>query len=146
MRSVPSSGGPAISYCTHKTTSSGCAPTMGATGTPSATAPSGFLVSAVEVEANKLGILFYGTKGPKAVPFMGGLRCVQGPVVRTPLQSSGSTGAPSCGGVLSLDLNAAGVCARIGEGNPGYVQAWFRDAQSSHGVGLSDALTFTVCP
>ncbi|MDP6538098.1 MAG: hypothetical protein QF903_00730 [Planctomycetota bacterium] len=47
------------SCCTPKTTSSGCTPTIGAAGTPSAGAGSGFTVTAEQVERNQFGILFY---------------------------------------------------------------------------------------
>ncbi|HJP02365.1 MAG TPA: hypothetical protein QF764_11410 [Planctomycetota bacterium] len=51
----------------------------------------------------------------------------------------------TCGGVFSLDMNAAGICSSIGVGSQGFVQAWFRDPQDPYGVGLSNALSFTVC-
>lgn len=145
VRSAATCGGSTVSYCPSKATSSGCQPSIGATGQASTTASSGFAVAVVEVEPHKAGILFYSVHGAAALPFQGGVRCMVGPVRRTPVQNSGSTGAPNCGGVLSLDLNATGVSALIGAGNEGYMQAWFRDFQSSSGTGLSDALKFTVC-
>ncbi len=38
-----------------------------------------------------------------------------------------------------------GICSSIGVGSQGFVQAWFRDPQDPYGVGLSNALSFTVC-
>ncbi len=139
------SGGP-TTYCTAKTTSSGCTPAIGYSGAPSASAPSGFTVSVDQVESSKPGILFYGTSGANNLPFQGGFLCVQSPIKRTPPQSSGSGGSPPCTGVLSLDLNAAGVCAQIGAGNRAWMQGWFRDPPSPSTTGLSDALTFVPAP
>ncbi len=132
-------------YCTAKVSSSGCVPAMGFSGVPSATAPSGFTVKASQVEPGKPGILFYSVTGPRALPFQGGFLCMETPIQRLPPQSSGSGGLPPCTGVLSLDLNAAGICASIGQGNLGWIQGWFRDPPSPGGTGLTDAIEFTVC-
>ena len=138
--------GSAAVYCTAKTTTSGCFPAMEFSGAPSATASSGFTITAKQVEADQFGIFFYGTSGPQNVPFLGGTLCLQGPFIRTAVQNSGSGGVPPCTGVLSLDLNQAGICAGIGQGNQGWIQGWFRDPPDANGVGLTDAVTFTVCP
>ncbi|MAG63454.1 hypothetical protein CMO84_08030 [Candidatus Woesearchaeota archaeon] len=145
VRDAGNCSGGAVSYCTPKVTSSGCAATISGSGTPSATASSGFTVTVSGVESGQFGIMFYGTSGSMALPFRGGLLCVQGSLVRLPVQSSGSPGGPICGGVLSMDLNALGVCAAIGQGNRAWIQAWFRDPPGTYGTGLSDALTFSVC-
>ncbi len=133
-------------YCTAKTTSSGCTPTMGFSGVPSATAPSGFVLTASQVEPSRPGILIYSASGPYALPFYGGLLCIRPPLKRTGVQSTGSAGSPPCTGLLSTDLNAAGICATIGTGYRGWVQVWFRDPPSATGYGLTDAVGFTVCP
>lgn len=138
--------GSAAIYCTAKTTSSGCTPAIGSSGVASATAPSGFRVSASQVEPDRVGILFYGSTGPEAAPFQGGLLCVRPPLRRTPPQSSGSAGPPPCTGILTLDLNAAGICAEIGVGYRGWMQGWFQDPASPGATGLTDALEWTVCP
>ena len=54
-------------YCTAGVSASGCQASLGATGSPSATAPSGFLVSATDVEADKNGLFFYGANGRQFV-------------------------------------------------------------------------------
>lgn len=133
-------------YCTAKVTSSGCIPSIGSSGIPSASAPSGFVVTAVQVEPDQFGLLFFGTNGPANIPFQGGTFCVQSPLVRTPVQSSGSGGSGPCTGVLTLDLNATGWCAMIGAGNQAWMQGWFRDPQAPSTTGLTDAITFTVQP
>jgi len=136
----------AATYCTAKTTSTGCTPSVSHSGVPSATASVGFEVTAIQVESERPGVLFYGVSGPAAFPFQGGLLCVAPPIRRTPPQSSGSSGSPPCAGALSLDLNAAGICAWIGAGHRGWMQGWFRDPASPEGTGLTDAIEWTVCP
>jgi hypothetical protein len=97
-----------VVYCTAKVNSLGCVPAIGSTGTASATATSGFVVTGSNVRNNKSGILFYGTTGPAATPFSGGTLCVKAPVKRTPATSSGGTPAPAndCSGVYAIDMNA----------------------------------------
>ena len=133
-------------YCTAKTTSSGCTPTIGTSGVPSATAASGFSIRASQVEPGQPGILFVGRNGADALPFQGGLLCVRPPLERTAVQDSGSGGSPPCAGILTLDLNAAGICAAIGVGYTGWAQGCFRDPPSAGGIGLTDAISFVVCP
>lgn len=138
-------GGPQV-YCTAKVTSSGCLPSIGFSGEPSASNAGPFVVAAQQVEASKSGIFFYGTSGPAATPFLGGTLCVTPPLVRTPVQNSGSAGAPPCAGQLALDLNATGFSAAIGVGNDAWVQGWFRDPGDATGSGLTDAVSLTVQP
>ena len=125
-------------YCTAKTTSSGCVPTIGFTGTPT---PAGNLTATcTQVEANQLGVLFYGQTGPAAIPFQGGTLCVNPPVIRFPPQPSG--GAAACSGTYSQSLSSL-------TGTPGltfHSQFWFRDPGAATGTGLSNGLTWTNCP
>ena len=73
-----SSSGP-LTYCTAKQNSCGTFPAISGSGRPSATAGSGFTVSASNVKANKLGILMYTGAGPASQPFMGGTLCIATP-------------------------------------------------------------------
>ena len=132
-------------YCSAKTTTSGCLPAMEFAGTPSATAANGFTISATQVEEGQFGLFFYSATGAQDVPFLGGRMCLQPPHLRTLVQNAGSAGSPPCAGILSLDLNATGISAAIGEGNQGWIQAWFRDPPDADGIGLTDAVQFTVC-
>ena len=80
---------------------------MSASGTASASAASGFVLSASGVEGAKDGLFFFGTNGVQANPWGNGtsLQCVVPPVVRAALLSGTGT-VGSCDGMLAQDLNA----------------------------------------
>ena len=123
--------------------------------TASATATSGFTVTASTVEGNKDGLFFYGTNGRQAVPWGNGtsFQCVIPPVRRGGLLSgTGTVGA--CDGSFTQDLNAlwCPTCPKAGQ-NPGagaavQAQLWYRDPRntSNQSTSLSDAVEFCVQP
>ena len=137
-------------YCTAKSASIGCLPAIAWSGAPSASSLAPFLITASAVINNKVGILIYGKNGPSAAPFQGGTLCMNPPIVRTPLQSSGGTPPPNnCSGKLSFDFNAYVASGK----DPGLVagqqvngQYWFRDPADPFGTGLSNAIEFTIQP
>lgn len=136
-------------YCTAKLNSAGCVPSVIGVGSPSATAPVPFRIKARDVINNKAGLLFYGLAAD-ATPYLGGLRCVQPPVRRTQLQNSDGNPPPNdCSGMLSFDFNEhirSGTDASLIPGAQVFAQFWYRDPQSSHASGLTDALRFSICP
>jgi hypothetical protein len=144
-----------VNYCTAGTSASGCQALLSSTGFPSATARSGFTVSASGFEGNKNGILFFGTNGRQANPWGNGTsrQCVVPPVIRGGLLFGSGTGG-NCDNFLSQDLNAlwCSTCPKPlknpGAGATVQAQMWYRDPQntSNQTTSLSDALEFTVCP
>ena len=140
------------SYCTAGTSASGCAATIGASGTPSATASSGFSLTATGVEGGKDGLFFFGTNGRQANAWGTGssFQCVVPPVKRAGLLSG--TGTPgACDGVLGQDLNARWQSKPAQNPGPGAVvqaQLWYRDPlnTSNQTTSLSDAIEFCVAP
>ena len=70
---------PAI-YCTAKLNSIGCLPAIASTGVASASAGSGFTVTAANVRNQKSGLLIYSVTGRNNVPFQGGFLCLMTPV------------------------------------------------------------------
>ncbi len=154
-RSVYSSSGaayaydtdsPAVcTYCTAKTTSTGCVPAMGWSGSTSVSAGV-FGVHANQLLPNKSGLFFYGAHGPSTA-FLGGTLCIATPFTRTPLNFSG--GAANCSGSTTLDFSAliaSGADPRLVAGSRWAVQYWSRDPQSSFTANLTDTLLFTLLP
>jgi hypothetical protein len=142
-------------YCTAGTTSHGCVPSISGTGTPSASAGSGFTIAASSVEGQKQAILFYGIDNSGFAPLPWGTTssflCVKPPTQRTFAQNSGGT-FNQCDGTLSLDWNAYIAANPSALGNPFaavqhvFAQGWFRDPPSPKTTMLTDALKFEVAP
>lgn len=146
---------PAEAYCTAGSSTSGCQAQLSAQGLASATAPSGFVVTASGVESQKGGLFFFGSSGRQANSWGNGtsFQCVMPPVRRGGVLSSGGSSI-GCGGTLSQDLNAlwCSSCPKPlknpGPGTLVQVQAWYRDpgSTSNQTTSLSDALEFGVGP
>lgn len=141
-------------YCTAGTTTNGCVPAISGSGTPSASAPSGFNINVNGVEGQKTGIIFYGVSGTQAVPWGVGsssFLCVKSPTQRSLPQGSGGV-VNTCTGSFTLDWNAyrAANPTALGQpfsaGNSVWAQGWFRDPPAPKTTNLSDGLAFTLCP
>jgi Tol biopolymer transport system component len=144
-----------VNYCTAGTSASNCTATLTSTGSPSASAPSGFVVTASSGEGQMDGLFFYGQNGRQANPWGNGTsyQCVVPPVWRGSLQpGNGTLGA--CDAVLPQDLNALWCPTCPKKKNvpfPGkrlQIQFWYRDPNntSNQDTSLSDALELPVCP
>jgi hypothetical protein len=143
---------PPVVYCTSGTSASGCVASLASSGTPSATAASGFVVTAATVEGAKDGLFFWGTGGRQANPWGTGtsLQCVVPPVKRGALLTGIGTSG-TCNGAFTYDLHARWTSKpkqNPGTGATVQAQLWHRDPFSSSNVstGFSDALEFTVGP
>lgn len=137
-------------YCTAKTNSLGCVPSIGWYGAPSASSGLAFSVTAKNLANNRSGLLFYGGNGRAAIPFQGGILCIQPQIRRTPAQSSGgsSTGT-DCSGGMNVDFNAfigGGTDPGLTAGGVIDVQFWGRDTgfPAPNNTLLTDALEFTI--
>ena len=146
----------AETYCTAGTSASGCQALVQASGTPSATAASGFVLSVAGMEGAKNGLFFYGTNGRQANAWGSGTSfvCVVPPRVRGNLLVAFGTTAGECNGWLAEDLNArwCPTCPKASH-NPGsgaimQAQLWYRDPQntSNQSSSMSDAVEFTFVP
>lgn len=137
-------------YCTGKQSSQGCTPSIGSSGIPSLSGPGSFMVTCDDVINQQPGMWFFGTQ-PANLPFMGGVRCVATPIRRGPVMNSGGDSLPpqNCSGSFSFTLSQSFMLANgFSAGDQIYSQWWFRDRNhpDGTGVGLSNALQFTVCP
>ncbi len=144
--------GSVSTYCTAKINSQGCSPQISFTGSPSATAGSGFHIKASNILNNKTGLFFYSTTGKQAVAFQGGTLCIKLPTKRTALQGSGGNAPPNdCSGSFDIDFNAyiaTGVDPILQTaGTIVYGQYWSRDPAFSapNNTGLTDGIQFTIC-
>ncbi|MCE9594268.1 MAG: VCBS repeat-containing protein [Planctomycetes bacterium] len=140
-------------YCTAKTNSSGCGPSIGWSGSPSTSAPNGFVVTCSDVVNKKSGLLFYGLAGPLGAPFLGGTYCVKPPTKRLSVLNSGGSLPPihDCSGSFAFDFNAyiaagSGPATLLVPGTNVHAQWWARDPQhpDAFKVQLSNALSFVV--
>ena len=145
------------SYCTAKTTSIGCTPSIAASGTPSASSGSGFVVRATGMISNKTCLLIYGVHGRASVPFQGGILCVGQPLKRGPVTSTLGNPPPNdCSGAPSIDMNLFAAGALGGSplaelrapGTKVDCQWWGRDPgfAAPNNTQLSDALEYLVGP
>jgi hypothetical protein len=137
-------------YCTAKTNSLGCVPSIGFLGAPSATSASPFTIRASLVLNQKVGLLFYGYS-QLVTPFQGGYFCASTPVRRTPVQNSNGSALPAndCSGVFTYDFNAriqSGADPLLVVGTEFDAQYWSRDPASASTTGLTDAVSFHVGP
>jgi hypothetical protein len=142
-------------YCTSGVSASGCQASIGSEGNPSASAASGFLLTATGVEGDKDGVFFFGTNGRQANPWGNGTsyQCVVPPVKRVEVMNGVGT-EDACDGSFGLDLNAfwCPTCPKP-QKNPGtgavvQAQLWYRDplSTSNQTTSLSDAIEFTLAP
>ena len=158
-------------FCTAKTGLVCGTPSISASGVPSATQSSGFVVSAGPARDNRSGLLMYNDQGTgPGLPFNGGLLCVNPMGIRRAGSTNSMGSCPptpiGCAGVFSIDMNAfaqamwvvpdcAGNPAGIPPNNPAAFlltigatvdcQFWGRDSVAT-GSLVSDGLTWTVGP
>ena len=162
---------PVIAYCTAKSALVCGTPSISGSGVPSATASSGFMVSAGPARSCRSGILLYNTAaqiptGP--YPAFGGpgsgVLCVpQSGVRRAAPTESGGTPGSNCDGIFAIDMNAfnantwvaTGCNPPLGQTNPaGFLdtpgnlilgQMWGRDSIAT-GQFLSDGIAWFQGP
>jgi hypothetical protein len=137
------------SYCTSKTNSLGCAPSMGSTGFASLSSSAAFTVSCFNAINQTSGLFFYAHH-PNATPFQGGTMCVGFPLRRTALiNAGGSASGADCSGVLQFDFKThlqSGADATLVAGSEVFLQCWSRDPASASTTSLSNAVRFLVNP
>ena len=149
---------PPITYCTAKMNSLGCTPAIGSSGSSSASAGLGFVITGSNVRNNKPGLVIYTNGGQAAVVFSGGLRCINTPIKRSVSLNSGGNASPAndCSGTYAIDMNTFAVGGLGGLPAayllvPGTVvdaQCWGRDQgfPAPDNSTLTNGIEFLVCP
>jgi len=140
-----------VIYCTAKLNSQGCVPAVAHLGAPSVSNAGPFDIRAANLVNNKTGMFFYGLSGRLNLTFQGGVLCVLPPLRRTAVQNTGGNPPPAdCSGTLAIDFNQwmqKGHGANLlPVGAQAWGQFWYLDPLDPVGVGLSDAIEFTVGP
>ena len=91
--------------------------------------------------------MFLFSLAPGSTPFYGGTLCLGGSIKRTPVTTTGGTKG-LCDGSLDFHMSQSYMAARgLTPGTIVYAQGWFRDTlqMDGTGVGLTDAISFTIC-
>lgn len=154
IRQLDSNAGPQ-NYCVTGMSVNGCLPVMTSSGTPWASASSGFTVAMTNADGARIGGIFYGLSSA-SIPFGTGsaLICTGQPRKRLfspPTTTSGASG--SCLGSISIDLaafiaaNPLTLGAPFSSGDTIYIQGWNRDnGNGSKGIATSNGLAVTFMP
>ncbi len=134
-------------YCDSQPNSLGCRPAVGFTGSPSASAGSGFTIEVDQLVSSSFGFFFYSTGRPILTPFKGQYLCMEPPVHRMHLQPTAGSLTPDCTGSLSVDFNAwiaSGADPALVPGENVCIQAWSQDRLAATRGNLSNALSFAI--
>ena len=138
-----------VAYCSPKTNSLGCVPTLEFQGEASLSEPDDFHLLATNLRNQQFGALFWSTS-PAHVPYGGAFRCVGSPSFRTVHQLAGGSPWPvqDCTGTLDVFLDHASLLSMGGAGTQFYAQIWSRDPGHPDGthVGLTSAMCVTIAP
>lgn len=140
--------------CGNPDASSGCANStgqgahLGGSGT-TRLAQDDLVLQVSGMPAGQNGILFMGTQAVAPTPFVDGLRCAAGQLVRWPLQNSGAGGTFTYGpGLAAQSAVVLPPGFAFVAGQTRTLQAWYRDPASPCGTGsnVSDAATVVFTP
>lgn len=146
---VQTAAAPPSVYCTAKTSSLGCIPSISFSGAPHASGATPFHIKANAIANQKNGLLIYGFQAGSGA-FQGGTLCISGGLRRTPPQNSGgSASGANCSGSFDFDMQAhlqSGLDPLLTVGVRVNAQFWYRDPLDAWTSGLSNALEFTIQP
>jgi Tol biopolymer transport system component len=144
---------PVVAYCESGVAADGCRPVLSASGVPSASANSGFVIQGSNFGGARACMLVHGSAGPANTPFGvgGGTLCVAGRLQRTPLfWTSGTPG--QCDGAFALDWNQLRAALPLGASLPlvagqrVWLQAYERFPGDPAGPLMSHGLHFALAP
>ncbi len=143
-----------LSYCTAGTSVAGCTPNLLASGSPSASAASGFTLACTALDGDRTALAFYGNSGPKSSVWAVGSSsylCVKSPTRRMTATGTGGT-IGACDGSYSIDWLDFMATRPSALGNPltagqvFHAQVWFRDPSAPGSTNLSNGAQWTMAP
>jgi Tol biopolymer transport system component len=141
-------------YCTSATSSSGCTPLLGASGSPSISATSGLVLQVAQADGQRSALIQYGIAplAQSLSPSHPSTLCVAGPRQRLGATSLGGS-AGQCDGGMSLDFLAwisthpGALHTPLVAGQQLYFQAYVREPNfPPPAILLSAGLTFVLTP
>jgi hypothetical protein len=137
-------------YCTAKTDSLGCLPSMSVSVNTRLSASEPLSLFAQQVRSNQFGLLLYGTSGADARRFHGGTLCVSLPLHRTGAQwSAGSRWPADCSGSFAMDFKSyvlTGADPSLSAGTSVHAQYWYRDPDDPNGCGFDQCSGLRALP
>lgn len=140
----------ATAYCTATTTPAGCVPSIGKVGTYASVSESvAYSIVANNIPNQSYGALLY-SMNQGSTPFHGSTLCIGGAnLERTRVVGAGgSLTGHDCTGTLAIDFNeviqAPNASLHLENGATIFSQFVFRNPNSATGVGVSNALRFTI--
>jgi hypothetical protein len=140
---------PPVPYCSPKSNSLGCIPTLTAQGEASLGGADDFHLLATNLRNQQFGALFWSATADHA-PYGGAYRCVGTPSFRTVHQLASGSLPPvqDCTGSLDVFLDHTTLLTMGGAGAQFYAQIWSRDPGHPDGtnVGLTSAMCVTITP
>lgn len=135
-------------HCSAKQNSAGCSPKIGSSSVASLSVGDQFTITATKVMSQRIGLLVWSL-APATTPFFGGTLCLAPPITRTSPQGSGGNTTPDCSGTYSFHFAQTYFAQQgLAAGASVHAQYWQRDPEhpDGTGVGLTDALVFSVIP
>jgi len=135
-------------YCQSKTSSNGCAPTIGSIGTPTLSGPDDLRLLGSNLTNRRNAILAWSLS-PASTPFAGGTLCLAAPLMRmSPVNTGGSLlSALDCSGTVDVPFTHAFMNANaLAAGATVYAQILVRDPGFTppDTLSLTAGLRFTV--
>jgi len=143
---IPS--GQQIEYCAGTSSSCGSIPDLSASGVPSATASSGFVLTASGLRGGAPAALWYTISGRAALPFGNVTLCLAGPRWAVPVRFAGGTN--QCDGQVQIDFNAYARGLLGGKpasylSQPGTVVQCQFIGRDNPNLLATEALEFSIC-
>ncbi len=142
---------PVVAFCGGALSAQGCEPRLASSGSPSASAASGFELLLSSADETRPSVLSCALARATPPFDPGGQWCLRSPVRRVAALATSGSGA-SCEGAWSFDWNTwraanpSAFGANLAAGDVLYAQVWLREPLNTGGALSSNALRFALQP